>query len=818
MRRSFGQPAILVCTLCASLSGAQVAVVTYHNDNARTGQNLKETILTPAKVGGGSFGMRFAYTVDGNVYAQPLYKPGVEISGLGKHNVVFVATENDSVYAFDADSNTGTNALPLWQAAFANPANGVTAVPAKDVACISPAPSVGITGTPVIDQATGTLYVVAKTKEVSGSVTKYYQRLHALDLTSGAEKFGGPFVIAASVPGSCSLSVKGRVTFDPLRHNQRAGLALSSQGILYITWGSHCDQDPYTGWVMAFNPKNGKLLHAFNDVPDTVSGSTVCRGGIWQGGAAPAADTSGNLFLATGNGNFTADAGGPDFGDSILKLTDSAKGLAVADSFTPYNQASLDLVDGDVGSGGVLILPDQPGAYPHLLVQSGKEGSIYLVNRDSMGQYNSAGDTQIVQELPNAIGGIWGMPAYFNGTIYFGGEYDSMKAFSLTNGLLGATPASQSATVYGYPGPTVSISANGTSNGVVWAVDNSGAYQGGLPAVLHAYDAANLVSELYNSNLNPARDRLGPAVAFTVPTIADGKVFVGTGNSLAVFGLLPNGPDFGLAAQPASLSLAPGTSNNFEVIVQAAPGFGFKGIVKLSTGSLPQGVTAVFSPTSLHGATSGNLQISVSSSVSPGSYAITINGTSGGVTASATVTLVVQEPSPILFPGGSLTVPNASGGVSFTYNGTLSQIDTVAFNQSGDPCDASGDTYCTNGAGVLTVAGILPVGGTETFEAGKWNYGALLMSISGIGPGGTVQIFPADVQNGLGSSTPPLSLTLPSVSLSALGFGNFMVTNPTITFYIAATDYTNHSGQFVLTQSPDDSSSGKHSKDKPPAR
>jgi hypothetical protein len=528
-----------------SLASAQVAVTTYHNDNFRTGANYRESILTPSNVNASAFGKLFTHAVDGQIYAQPLYVPGVPIAGKGKHNVVYVATENDTVYALDADSNTGANAAALWRKAFADRANGILPVPSSDVSCTDLTPQIGITGTPVIDQSSGTLYAVAKTKEFSGGTLHYYQRLHALDIASGAEKFGGPFTIEASVPGNCYPNQNGRVMFSALRQNQRAGLALHND-ILVVVWSSHCDNNPYTGWVMAFQAKTGQRLVTFNDAPDMGVVSYECRGGIWQGGAAPAVDSDSNMFLATGNGYFNANnAGGLDYGDTVLKLTLTKPAFTVADYFTPYNQETLDENDTDLGSGGVLLLPDQPGPNPRLAVAVGKEGSIYLLNRDNMGKYNASGDSHIVQELPNAIGGIYGMPAYFNGSVYFGGANDSLKAFTLSNGQFAPGLASESANVFGYPGPTPSISANGKTNGIVWALDVA-AWGSGGPGVLHAYNAGNLSQELYNSTQNAGRDQLGPAIKFTVPTIVNGKVYVGTGNSLAVFGLVA--PAAGTAA------------------------------------------------------------------------------------------------------------------------------------------------------------------------------------------------------------------------------------------------------------------------------
>jgi hypothetical protein len=528
---------IISGVVCASVTAsAQVAVLTYHNDNARTGQNLLETILTPSKVNVNSFGKRFMHPVDGQIYAQPLYVPNVPIAGKGTHNVVFVVTENDSVYAFDADNAKDGNAAALWKAPFVNPAKGSSSLSTGDVSCSDISPQIGITGTPVIERSTGTLWVVAKTKEVSGETTNYSQRLHAVDITSGKEKLGGPFLIRASQPGNCSPTGNGRVAFSAQRANQRAGLALS-KGYVYVAWASHCDFNPYSGWVMAFSAATGDLRSAFNTAPDSGIVSYECRAGVWQSGAAPAADSSGNLFFATGNGYFDAnEAGGLDYGDSQVKLSLSSGGLNVSDYFTPYNQSSLDSVDTDLGSGGVLLLPPQSGAHPNLLLSAGKEGTLYLVDRDDMGKYNASGDTQIVQEVTNAVGGVFGMPAYFNGAVYIGAGSDSLKAFSLTDGKLATSPTTHSSFVFGFPGTTPSISANGSTNGIVWALDTSAAGSGG-PAVLHAFDATNLANELYNSSQNASRDQLGPAVKFAVPTVANGKVYVGTGNSLTVFGL-----------------------------------------------------------------------------------------------------------------------------------------------------------------------------------------------------------------------------------------------------------------------------------------
>ena len=519
---------------------AQVNVTTYHYDNARDGQNLSEFLLTPANVNPVQFGKMFVQPVDGYIYAQPLYVSGLQIAGCVYaygcvHNVVFVATENDSVYAFDADSNAGANASPLWHVSFINPAAGITTVNSlNDAGCGDLIPEIGITGTPVIDLSSNTLYVVANTKE-NGT---FFQRLHALDIASGAEKFGGPVVIQATVPGTGAGQSGGQISFDPLRNGQRPGILLQN-GLVYIAWASHCDLGPFHGWVMAYDAQSLQQVAVWNS---TTNGSD---GGVWQSGAAPAADSNGNVFLATGNGTFDLNTAGPDAGDTILKLGPASGGtFPILDYFTPYNQASLSAGDTDLGSGGAMLFPDLPAgsAHQYLLTETGKQGTLYLVDRDNMGHFNASGDTQIVQSLPNVVGGLYGTPAFWNNTFYVGGANDALKAFSFdagNSGLLSDSPVSSSPETYYFPGTTPSISASGSTNGLVWALEEDDPL-----AVLRVYNAANLSSELYNSNQNP-KDSPGPSVKFAVPTVVNGKVYVGTASQLAVFGLvgsLPSAP------------------------------------------------------------------------------------------------------------------------------------------------------------------------------------------------------------------------------------------------------------------------------------
>jgi hypothetical protein len=515
---------------------------THHNDNLRTGQNLNETVLSPATVSSATFGKLFAYPLDGIAYASPLYVANVNMShrsgngrGRQSHNVVYVATEHNSVYAFDAD---GRVSAPLWQVSFINPAAGVTTVPPDDTGeCCDIAPEIGITGTPVIDPATGTLYVVAATKEVVGGNTTYVQRLHALDIKTGAEKFGGPVVIQASVPGSGAGAAGGMIAFDPLLNNQRPGLLLYN-GVVYIGFGSHGFPNVYHGWLLGYDAATLKQVFVYSTTPN------ANRGGIWQAGGGPAVDASGNIYFATGNGTFDANTGGGDYGDSVVKLSTAA---SVVDYFSPHDQAELDANDIDLGSAGVLLLPDQSGLNPRLLIAAGKAGTIFLCNRDDLGHFNPNGDTQIVQTIPNAFpGGTVETgnrinPVYGNGRVYFSAVADDMKAFQVTQGTLSLAPTSQSADVYNYPGGPMAFSANGADGAILWAVQRFGQENGGIaaPGVLHAYDPTNLGNEFYNSNQAGTRDALDFAAKFNVPLVANGKVFIASESMLTAYGLLP---------------------------------------------------------------------------------------------------------------------------------------------------------------------------------------------------------------------------------------------------------------------------------------
>ena len=530
-------------------AGAQsfTGVFTQHNDVGRTGQNTAETILTPQNVNATTFGKIFSYSVDGQVYSQPLYVPNVTIPGKGAHNVVYVETQNDSLYAFDAD---GLQAGPLWSVSFINPAAGITPVSCQtdgktSISC-GVYPMYGITSTPVIDPTTGTMYLVTRTDNTKTNT--FYQTLHAIDITTGKEKFGGPVNISGSVPGTGGGSKNGTVYFDTLKDIQRAGLLLLN-GTVYIGWAGALH-----GWIMGYDALTLKQKAIFNTGPNTTGG------GVWGSGNGLVADPSGNIYAAIGDTLFDANTGGVDYGDSLLRLDGN---LNVLDYFTPNDQACRRQNDLDLGSAGPMALPTQPGNVPNEIVIAGKGGTpcdsnpatsrIYLLNQDNLGQYNTTQD-QAVEEVAGAARGYWSSPAYWQGPnasyVYSAGvtaesgKGDTLNMFTVTNGLLSTTPTAQSSNIFPV-GATPSVSSNGTSNGIVWAIERPsalGVQPGASAAVLYAYDATNVSNMLYSSasqlSNGVLRDRGGCANKFAVPTIANGKVYVGTQNELDIFGLL----------------------------------------------------------------------------------------------------------------------------------------------------------------------------------------------------------------------------------------------------------------------------------------
>ncbi|HXM19971.1 MAG TPA: choice-of-anchor D domain-containing protein [Terriglobales bacterium] len=534
---------LVLASATPGLSQTFGGVLTEHNDNLRTGQNLNETVLTPLNVNSSRFGKLFSYSVDGQIYAQPLYVPNVKIPGQGTHNVVYVATQNDTVYAFDAD---GLSSVPLWQDSFISPAQTVAPVSCqsngKEIMSCAVFPIYGITGTPVIDPGTNTMFLVARTLEKG----KYFQRLHALDTTTGTEKLGGPVLVQASAPGTGVGSVGGVVPFSERQDIQRAGLLLLN-GTIYVGWAG-----AEHGWIMGYDATTLAQVEVFTPTPN------AARGGIWQSGSGLAADDLGNIYAAIGDGVFDVDTGGTDYGDSLLQLSGS---LSVLDYFAPMDQACRLTNDLDLGSAGPMLLPTQPGSVSNELVIAGKGGDpcdqfgqtgatpIYLLDQGNLGKYNPTQD-QVVETVAGAPGGYWSNPAYWQGqtasNLYIAGLIaedgtgDYLKMYSVSNGVLSTSPVAQSANIFPI-GATPSISANGTSDGIVWAIERHeglGIQHGQKPAILYAYDATNVSTMLYNSAQVVARDQGGCASKFQVPTIANGKVYVSTQNELDVFGLL----------------------------------------------------------------------------------------------------------------------------------------------------------------------------------------------------------------------------------------------------------------------------------------
>jgi hypothetical protein len=521
-----GQVTSNAATLTVTATSSSTDVLTYHNDIARTGQNLTETVLTTTNVASSTFGKLAIYSVDGKVDAQPLYASNIAVPGNGTHNLLIVASEHDTVFAFDADSGT-----KLWSTSMLKA--GETTSDVRN--CSQVSPEIGVTATPVIDRAggpNGVVYVVAMSK----NGTAYYQRLHALDLALGTELFGGPVEVRATYPGKGDNSNGTDVVFDPAQYKERAGLLLLN-GVVYTAWASHCDIPPYTGWIIGYSASTLAQTSVLNVTPN---GS---EGAIWMSGAGLAADSAGNIYFLDANGDFDTNlnpTGFPnngDYGNAFMKLSTSGNQLAVADYFEMYNQSSENGGDVDLGSGGAMVLPDLndgAGRTVHLAVGAGKDGNLYVVNRDAMGKFNPNSNSGVYQQLSGALpGGVFAMPAYFNNTVYYGSVGSPIQAFPITNAMLSTSATAHTANSFGYPGATPSISANGARNGIVWAVENSS------PAVLHAYDAVTL-NELYNSNQAAGgRDQFGAGNKFITPTIVNGKVFVGTTNGVGVFGLLP---------------------------------------------------------------------------------------------------------------------------------------------------------------------------------------------------------------------------------------------------------------------------------------
>jgi hypothetical protein len=509
-------------------SVAPINVLTYHDDNMRTGLMPLETILTPANVKSTTFGKLGVFSTDGKVDGEPLYVSNVTINGVAR-NVIYVATEHDSVYAFDANS-----LLKLWQVTVLTSGE----MPGDEVyGCTQVNPEVGITDTPVIDRNKNAIYFVAMTKD-SNSV--YHQRLHALDLATGTELFGGPTEIQAKYPGTGDNSHNGFVVFDPEAYYERSAL-LELAGNIYLTFTSHCDREPYTGWLLQYSSATLQQTGVLNVTPNGG------RGAIWQAGTGIAADADGNIYFLDANGTFdtTLDGNGfpinGDYGNAMIKVSTSG-GLKVADYFNTYNTVLESQQDLDLGSGGAILLPDisvSANKKVHLVIGAGKDGNIYVASRDNMGKWNPNNNNNLYQQLTGALpNGSWSMPAYFHNTVYFGGLNDFVKAFPIVSGKLAPLPSSQTSTSYIYPGPTPSVSSNQSQNGILWAIEVRGDLG---TAILHAYNALDLTQELYNSDQAGFRDEFGPSTRFNTPMIANGRVYVSTPTGVVMFGLFQQG-------------------------------------------------------------------------------------------------------------------------------------------------------------------------------------------------------------------------------------------------------------------------------------
>jgi hypothetical protein len=620
-------------------------VYTYHNNLSRDGSNPSEYALTTTNVTPTTFGKLFSCGVDGAIYAQPLWAANLTVGGV-KRNVVFVATQHDSLYAFDADVNITTPCTPLWHVSLIDSAHGGsssdTSVPSGTSGYLVGSgygditPEVGITGTPVIDPSTNTLYVVSKSVIPSGPA--FEQRLHGIEITTGNEKFGGPVTIGGTYSGTQDGGTTD--TFNARRQNQRAGLALVN-GTVYIAWASHEDTAPYYGWIMGYNASNLTQTAVLNVSPN------VGYGGIWMGGGAPAVDSSNNLYLITGNATFdatSATAPNNDYGDSFLKLTSS---LSVAQYFTPSDEANDNAGDVDFGSGGAAILVDQPsGPIQHFVIGGGKDGYLYLLNRDAMG---GLGDSNAWQRF-NFGNSIFATGAFWNNTFYMAGVGGHLQAFSLntSTGKFNTSNVAQSSTTYGFPGSTPSVSSSGTTNGIVWALDN-GNYctlqsSGCAPSVLHAYDSTNIAAELWNSTLGIG-NAAGNAVKFTVPTVANGKVYVGTrGNNtggatssttipgeLDVYGLL------NAATQAATPTFSPadGTYSSAQSVTINDTASG-AAIYYTTDGTTPTTASTVYTS-----------PVSVTTTETIRAVAVASGLSQSGV-ASSTYTIMSQAPRPTL--------------------------------------------------------------------------------------------------------------------------------------------------------------------------
>jgi len=676
----------LICGPVPSLvaqTATPVTVPTWRYDLTHAGQNTNETALTPANVNESTFGKLFSLTVDESVYAQPLYVPGLTMGDGVVHNVLFVATTHDSIYAFDADSNGGANAKPIWQISLLSTSHGAaagaTTVPWKDEGSEDMEPEIGITGTPAINPSTNTMYVVGATKE-NGA---YFLRLHAINILTGAEQAHSPVAIKATVAGTGTGSSGGKLAFSPLWQGQRGALDYYN-GYVYFAFGSHGDNGPWHGWVFAYNATTLAQTAVICTSPNGLGA------GVWEGGAGLPIDnggTAGRMFLTTGNGTYSSY---PPFnesnelGESILDIDLTNGGLTVTDAFTSFNQAKLTSSDADQGSGGILMVPDQQGANPHIMVQAGKEGRILVLNRDHLGGYaaGASSNTNILQDITGEIKGLWSTPAYWNGNVYTWGGGDVPKLFQLSSGVMDAKPSSKSTISSAFPGASFSVSSNGAQDGIAWAV-RTDQYTTHGTQVLYAWDANDLTKTIYESDTNSARDSAGRANKFTIPVVTNGKVYVGATFQVDVYGLFhgePNAaapvitPDGGTfaASQSVKLSTATASADIFYTL----------------DGTVPTPASTLYTdPVTISADTTLRAMASASGFVQSG-------------VSSATFTFSGQTPAVTFLPG--------AGTYTTAQQVTLSDTDTKAniyYTTSGSTPTASSKLY----AGPITVGASMTI-------------------------------------------------------------------------------------------------------------
>jgi len=737
----------LLCVSAVSLlaqTPTPVPVPTWRYDLTHAGQNTSETALTPANVNPTSFGKLFSLPVDSTVYAQPLYVPNLKMSDGLFHNVVFVATENDSVYAFDADSNSGANANPLWHASLLTAAHGAgpgaTAPSWMDTGSPDVAPTVGITGTPAINLASNTMYLVASTKE-NGN---YFSRLHAINIITGAEQANSPANITATVTGTGTGSAGGQLSFSALWENQRTALNYYN-GYVYFGYAAHGDIMPWHGWLFAYNAttlaQSVVLCLSPNDY----------GAGVWASGAGMPIDEDapgGRMFVATGNGHSTNPPynGTTEFGESIIDFSLANGKLTPTDAFTAFNFQTLNNGDIDLGSGGVLMVPDQQGTHPHILVQVGKEGRIVVLDRDNLGGYAPAtgtSNTNALQDIPNANKGLWNTPAYWNGNVYIWGSgdtgsgKDAPKMYKLNTGVMDTTPSSQSSILSDFPGASFSISSNGTADGIAWAV-RSDQFDSNGAAVLYAWPATDLTTPLYESDTNAARDSAGPANKFSTPVVTNGKVYVAAQREVDVYGLLngqptavapaitPNGGTFS-ASQSVTLSSTTATAEIFYTLDGSTP---------TPASTLYGGPITVSTDTTIKAIASapGYIQSSVSS---------------------ATFTFIGQTPPVTFTPAGgtylkaqSVTISDtdASAKIYYTTDGSPPSASSTPY--SGPITVSTSETVTAiaidpslQNSNIATSVYVIQTGGTSiNFGSGFSSTAGLTLNGSAVAAGGALEL------------------------------------------------------------------------------